>query len=148
MRDSADGAGTARLNAGRWNGDALLDEEDGVAVEVPVALVYNGVSHAVLLATPCDLEDFAYGFTLSEAIATDAGELLGVEVGDRDALGVTIDVRLTSRAFARLSDRRRTLAGATGCGLCGVESLEQATDRKSTRLNSSHSQQSRMPSSA
>ncbi len=127
MRDSADGAGTARLNAGRWNGDALLDEEDGVAVEVPVALVYNGVSHAVLLATPCDLEDFAYGFTLSEAIATDAGELLGVEVGDRHALGVTIDVRLTSRAFARLSDRRRTLAGATGCGLCGVESLEQAT---------------------
>ena len=97
---------------------------DWVAEEVPVALEFNGVSHAVMLATPLDLEDFALGFSLSEGLLDGAHELYAVEE-DHAAQGITLQLRVASAAFARLKDRRRSLAGRTGCGLCGTESLGQ-----------------------
>jgi FdhD protein len=97
--------------------------QDWVADEVPVALEYNGVSHAVMLATPLDLEDFALGFSLSEGILEAPHELFGVEE-ERCEMGITLHLQVASGPFARLKERRRTLAGRTGCGLCGTESLE------------------------
>src|SRR5260221_14227518 len=96
-----------------------------VAEEVAVALVYNGVSHAVMMATPCDLEDFARGFSLSEHIVEKPSELFDIEV---EAVGRGIEVRLeiSSQRLAGLQQRRPSLAGRTGCGLCGVESLDAA----------------------
>lgn len=98
---------------------------DQLAEEVPVALIYNGISHAVMLATPQDLEDFALGFSLSEGIVKDKSELYGIEVRSQ-ANGIELYCDIASECFAQLKDRRRTLAGRTGCGLCGSESLEQA----------------------
>lgn len=98
--------------------------QDWVAEEVPVALEFNGISHAVMLATPSDLEDFALGFSLSEGILDHARELYAVE-SEASALGITLHLEVASAAFARLKARRRSIAGRTGCGLCGTESLGQ-----------------------
>jgi FdhD protein len=103
---------------------ALTTTEDMVVDERAVALVYNGISHAVMMATPADLEDFALGFSLSEGIIAQAGECYGIEVANGDG-GITVDVEIASSAFIGLKERRRTLAGRTGCGLCGVDSLDQ-----------------------
>jgi FdhD protein len=94
-----------------------------VAREVPIAFEYNGISHAVMLATPADLADFALGFTLSEGIATRA-EFYGVEAHAANN-GITLAIDIAAAAFMRLKSRRRTLAGRTGCGICGTESLDQ-----------------------
>ncbi|HEY8877344.1 MAG TPA: formate dehydrogenase accessory sulfurtransferase FdhD [Roseateles sp.] len=95
-----------------------------VAVEVPVALTVNGVSQAVMLATPADLEDFALGFGLAEGWFTARRELLDVEVQAR-AEGLELALTVTAACEQRLKVRRRTLAGRTGCGLCGVDSLAE-----------------------
>jgi FdhD protein len=95
-----------------------------LAEEVPVAFEYNGVSHAVMLATPGDLEDFALGFSLSEGIVSEPGEVYDVDVHCSTG-GITVAIDIASQAFARLKERRRTLAGRTGCGICGSESLDQ-----------------------
>lgn len=108
-----------RLRAGQFS-----QAEDELAEEVPVALEYNGVSHAVMMATPRDLEDFALGFSLSEGIVGSALEFYGAEV-EHGAGGITVRIDIASAAFARLKDRRRNMSGRTGCGLCGVDSLEQ-----------------------
>jgi len=124
---AADGADTfcegARLLPvhGVRGGEAYA-VQDWVADEVPVALEFNGISHAVMLATPLDLEDFALGFSLSEGILDHAHELYAVETGESE-LGITVRLQVSSAAFARLKQRRRTIAGRTGCGLCGTESL-------------------------
>lgn len=97
---------------------------DWVADEVPVALEYNGISHAVMLATPLDLADFALGFSLSEGILGNASELYSVEE-EASPLGITLHLSVASGAFVRLKERRRSIAGRTGCGLCGTESLAQ-----------------------
>ncbi|MDF1484653.1 formate dehydrogenase accessory sulfurtransferase FdhD [Ramlibacter sp. H39-3-26] len=105
---------------------------DTVAAETPVALVFNGISHAVMMATPLDLEDFALGFALSEGILDGVDDCRGIEVrasaacadglqGGLSACEVHLDI--SSRSFARLKDRRRSLAGRTGCGVCGIDSL-------------------------
>ncbi len=99
--------------------------EDSVVEEVPVALVYNGISHAVMLATPTDLEDFALGFSLSEGLIASPAELLEVDVAPTPA-GIELQLRVTAERFQGFKATRRQLAGRTGCGLCGRESLEQA----------------------
>lgn len=104
---------------------APVGEAHGIAEEVPVALVYNGVSHAVMMATPRNLEEFALGFSLSEDILATSHELLAA-TASRARNGITLDLTVTNERFAALRARRRQLAGRTGCGLCGVESLEQA----------------------
>ena len=90
-----------------------------------MALQYNGVSHAVMLATPLDLEDFALGFSLGEGIVERAAELYDCEVL-REPRGLTLQIEVAARCFERLRERRRSLAGRTGCGLCGTDSLDQA----------------------
>lgn len=97
---------------------------DTVPEEVPVALSYNGISHAVMLASPADLEDFGLGFSLSEGILADASELYDLEL-EPVPKGVVVRMRIAEERFAALKTRRRALAGRTGCGLCGVESLDQ-----------------------
>ena len=103
---------------------AVLDRIDVLAEETPVALVYNGISHAVMMASPADLEDFTLGFSVSEGIADDQTDLGEIEAVAVDA-GIEVRIELSSRAVWRLKERRRNLAGRTGCGLCGVDSLEQ-----------------------
>ncbi|QSP95676.1 formate dehydrogenase accessory sulfurtransferase FdhD [Marinobacter salinisoli] len=98
---------------------------DRVAEEIPVALVYNGVSYAVMMASPTDLEDFALGFSLTEGILDRADQLFGLDVMANE-LGLSVDMHIAGECLARLKARRRNFAGRTGCGLCGVESLEQA----------------------
>ena len=102
----------------------VIDRIDVLAEETPVALVYNGISHAVMMASPADLEDFAVGFSVSEGIADDKSDIGAIEPFVVDD-GIEVRVELSSRSFWRLKERRRTLAGRTGCGLCGVDSLEQ-----------------------
>lgn len=108
----------------RLRGGAVEEGTTQVAQETPVAFEYNGVSHAVLLATPCDLEDFALGFSLSEGILDSAAEFYAVEAHTA-AAGITLEIEVASSAFARLKEKRRTLVGRTGCGICGAESLQQ-----------------------
>jgi FdhD protein len=93
--------------------------------EVAVALSYNGSTHAVMMATPADLQDFALGFTLGEGIAQ-ADEIERIDVVET-ALGMDLQIWLTEGAAARQVQRRRSMAGPVGCGLCGLESLEEAT---------------------
>ena len=103
--------------------DTVADEI--VAEETAVALVYNGVSHAVMMATPCDLEDFARGFSLSERIVETPSEIFDIEV-EPVGRGLEVRLRIAGQRMAGLQERRRSLAGRTGCGLCGVESLDAA----------------------
>ncbi|NHZ87785.1 formate dehydrogenase accessory sulfurtransferase FdhD [Massilia sp. CCM 8733] len=95
-----------------------------VLEETPVALVYNGITHAVMLATPQDLEDFALGFSLSEDIVRQGREVFDIDVATR-ADGVEVAMRITGSALDRLKQARQMRTGRTGCGLCGVESLAQ-----------------------
>jgi FdhD protein len=108
----------------RLRGGIASDALDHLADEVPVALVYNGISHAVMMATPQDLAAFALGFSLTEAIIDSPAECYGidVEVGEQ---GVAVHLEIATRAFVALKERRRSLTGRTGCGLCGVDSLDQ-----------------------
>lgn len=99
-------------------------KQDWVAEEVPVALEFNGISHAVMLATPLDLEDFALGFCLTEGILNSADELYAVEEEPSDQ-GVTLHMHISSASFETLKLRRRAISGRTGCGLCGIDSLQQ-----------------------
>jgi FdhD protein len=98
--------------------------DDRLAEEVPIALVYNGVSHAVMLATPQDLEDFALGFSITEGILQDKSELYDVVLKPQDN-GIELHLEVSSQRFAQLKEHRRSMAGRTGCGLCGAESLSQ-----------------------
>ncbi len=115
----------SEVNVTRWRDGISVEATDKVAEEVPIALIYNGVSHAVMLATPQDLEDFALGFSLSEGILQSKSELYDVEIVTQ-AQGIELRLEVASEAFAMLKERRRNLTGRTGCGLCGAESLEQA----------------------
>lgn len=93
--------------------------------ETPVAFVFNGSTHAVMLATPADFEDFAYGFALTEGVIENAEDIREVETRKLD-LGVDLRIWLGHERAAAYNTRRRTMAGPTGCGLCGVESLQAA----------------------
>ena len=108
-----------------WNAGEVNEGTDNVATETAVAMVYNGISHVVMMATPADLKDFALGFSLSEGILTSPKQLLDCEQAETDK-GIELALTITAEPFAKLKERRRNLVGRTGCGLCGAESLEQA----------------------
>ena len=95
-----------------------------IAEETPVAMVFNGISHVVMMATPDNLEDFAKGFSISENIVSNIEEIYSIEVNRTD-VGIEVDIDISNEAFNKLKDRRRNLIGRTGCGLCGAESLNQ-----------------------
>ena len=96
-----------------------------VPEETPVALTYNGTSYAVMMATAQDLADFAYGFSLTEGIITAPGEIETLDIVEHD-MGLELQMRLVDERASRLVERHRAMAGPTGCGLCGIESLEDA----------------------
>jgi FdhD protein len=114
---------TPRLAFGRRvePGDRMLPEE------VAVALTFNGTTQAVMMATPDDLVDFAYGFALTEGIAP-PDAILSVEV-ETLPKGRDVQIWLAPEAEARLAARRRTMTGPVGCGLCGIDSVDQALRR-------------------
>ena len=94
-----------------------------VATEVPVAFVYNGRSHVVMMSTPADLEDLAVGFSLSEQIVASAAEIGHLDVV-RYSRGIELQMSIPTDAGARLAERGRAIAGRTGCGLCGAEAID------------------------
>nr|WP_315478659.1 formate dehydrogenase accessory sulfurtransferase FdhD [uncultured Rhodoferax sp.] len=115
--------------------DGLL-LSDTLAAEVPVALVFNGISHTVMMATPQDLEAFALGFALSEGILDNASQCFGIEVLPVQMDGspaLEVQLEIAAPCFARLKDQRRSMAGRTGCGVCGLDSL-QALDLAPPRM--------------
>jgi len=108
-----------------WRGE-FAEGRRTVAEETPVAFTYNRLTHAVMMATPADLEDFAVGFSLSEGIVASADQIEELQVVAAPSGGVELRMWVGPELMAGLERRRRSLAGPTGCGLCGLESLEQA----------------------
>ncbi|MGC6389354.1 formate dehydrogenase accessory sulfurtransferase FdhD [Ewingella sp. S1.OA.A_B6] len=97
-------------------------QDDWIAEEVPVALVYNGISHVVMMASPKDLDAFALGFSLSEGIIDSVADIYAIDVSS-NCNGIEVNIELSSRRFAGLKERRRAMVGRTGCGVCGIEQL-------------------------
>ncbi len=127
-------ATATQVNVVRWRDAVLTDAIDKVAEEVPIALIYNGISHVVMLATPADLADFALGFSLSEGIFRDKSDLYGVDIVTQ-AQGIELQMDVATECFVQLKQRRRNLTGRTGCGLCGAESLDQALRLPAQTIN-------------
>jgi formate dehydrogenase accessory protein FdhD len=109
----------------RVEGARRSDTLDQAVEETPVAMLYNGIPHAVMMATPCDLGDFALGFALTEGIIGSAGEFELVDCL-RTGHGVSLQALIPQARLDALEQRRRNLPGRSGCGLCGVESLQEA----------------------
>ena len=113
-----------------------ISEPDQLANEVPVALQYNGISHAVLLATPTFLEDLAVGFSFTEGIIRSSSDIYDIQI-QQDERGYSLDIEIASACLNQLKQRRRQLAGRTGCGLCGLESLNEVR-RELPPVNAPH----------
>ena len=107
----------------RWSEGATTPSEETVAEEVPVALVYNGAPHAVMMASPADLEDFAVGFSLTEELVPTPADVLGIEV-QRYSLGIEVQLQVTAAVAEAIAGKSRSLTGRTGCGICGSSTLE------------------------
>lgn len=118
--DSARAMPRRAFRGGRWETGART-----VPAEVPVALVYNGTTQAVMMATPADLEDFAVGFSRTEGIVADISEIREIDRQESEA-GIELRLWLAPGAEARYLARRRAQVGPVGCGLCGIDSLTEA----------------------
>ncbi|PZQ17776.1 MAG: formate dehydrogenase accessory sulfurtransferase FdhD [Ancylobacter novellus] len=115
-----------RLSRAVWRDGRLREEaERATPAETPIALVYDGSTQAVMMASPTDVEDFACGFSLTEGIVGSLDEIESLEVVDQ-GIGLEARMWLGKDPSRELGRRRRNLAGPTGCGLCGIDSLEQA----------------------
>jgi FdhD protein len=109
----------------RWRDGQHEQRQDYIAEEVPISLVYNGVPHVVMLATPTNLEEFALGFSITEGIIKSPHELLSARVYNRSN-GIEVQIKIPEQRFQCMSDKGRNLTGRTGCGLCGASTLKQA----------------------
>ncbi|AJO76027.1 formate dehydrogenase accessory sulfurtransferase FdhD [Pseudomonas sp. MRSN 12121] len=107
------------------NLDRTESASTALAEEVALAIAYNGISQAVMLVTPSDLEDFIVGFSLGSGIIDDASDIYDLQLSGSGSAQYA-QVQISSRAFWNLKQQRRQLAGTSGCGLCGVEAVEQA----------------------
>jgi FdhD protein len=108
-----------------WRDGALSAAARAIPEEVAVAITYDGATHAVMMATPADLEDFAIGFSLAEGVIATATEIDGIEA-IANALGIDLRIALAGGPADRFWARRRAMAGPVGCGLCGLDSLKEA----------------------
>jgi FdhD protein len=109
-----------------WRAGEMSPSVRAVPEETAVAFTFNGTTHAVMMATPADLEDFGFGFALTEGLVESASEIVSFDVVAA-ALGVEVRIWLPEERAKAYAARRRSMAGPTGCGLCGIESLEEAT---------------------
>jgi FdhD protein len=109
----------------RWQGNIRTVQQDYIAEEVPVSLIYNGEPHVVMLVTPTNLEDFALGFSITEGIIEAPTELQSTHIYNR-ANGIEVRLKIPASRFCHIADKGRNLTGRTGCGLCGASTLEQA----------------------
>jgi FdhD protein len=119
--------GAVGLRVRRHRGGTVETTVDSVGQEWPVALVFNGISHAVMMCTPRDLEAFAVGFAISEGIVGRNSDIQDIEVylrEDADLPHAEVHLTVVQQAFAGLKEKRRALAGRTGCGVCGIESID------------------------
>lgn len=121
--DLGAGSETRAVQRLRPEGPQALD--DLIANERAIAMVYNGISHAVMMASPLDLYDFGLGFSLTEGILSSADELYAVDV-ITGAKGLELNMQISSRRFSDLKRKRRVLTGMSSCGICGSESLDAA----------------------
>jgi len=112
----------------RWQQGRRSVEQDYIAEEVPISLIYNGVPHVVMLATPTNLEEFALGFSITEGIINKPQELLATRVYNRSN-GIEVQLKISEQRFQCLEGKGRNLTGRTGCGLCGASTLKQAIRR-------------------
>ena len=108
-----------------WRGGEAAPGERAIPEETAVALTYNRVTHAVMMASPADLEDFGVGFSLSEGIVSRAGDIHDIDIAPSDD-GIDVRMWLADERADSFTARRRYIAGPTGCGLCGVDSLAEA----------------------
>lgn len=131
--DTADQPGAVARQVRRHRGDKVETVTDQVGQEWPVALVFNGISHAVMMCTPRDLEAFAVGFAISEGIVERGSDIQDIEVelftgGGSNPGGelphAEVQLQVVQQAFVSLKEKRRALAGRTGCGVCGIESID------------------------
>ena len=107
--------------------------EECLAEETPIAFIYNGISHVVMMASPIDLEDFALGFSITEEIINSSTDIYSIEVNHiKD--GIELNIEISSECFVNLKERRRNLTGRTGCGLCGAETLSQVIKYKKNNI--------------
>jgi len=117
--------GISRLPEHAWRHGASAHTERSLAEECAIAITYNDLPYAVMMATPLDLEDFALGFSLTEGFAAGPGDIISCMTVPHE-LGIELRMVLARPALERVLTRRRRVAGYTGCGVCGLESLEQA----------------------
>jgi FdhD protein len=108
-----------------WRDNRLSEGARAIPEETPLALTYNGGTYAVMMGTPRDLADFAIGFSLSEGIVQSAQEIDSLDIVELDD-GIELRMWLAPAKAARISERRRQIAGPTGCGLCGIDSIAEA----------------------
>jgi FdhD protein len=108
-----------------WRGGSRARGMRAIPEETAIALTYNGGTYAVMMGTPRDLRDFAVGFSLSEGVVQSADEIEQLDIVDLDD-GIELRMWLRPSKAERLSERRRHVAGPTGCGLCGIESIAEA----------------------
>ena len=124
--ETADQPGAVERQVRRHRGGAVETVIDHVGQEWPVALVFNGISHAVMMCTPRDLEAFAVGFSISEGIVERGSDIQDIEVAlhDGEMPHAEVQLQVVQQAFVELKEKRRALAGRTGCGVCGIESID------------------------
>lgn len=108
----------------QYRDQQVFHKQEHILQEVAVALVYNGISHVVMMMTAVNLTEFAIGFSLSEGIISDLSALYAIEIQQHEE-GFSIEITISARAFALLKQQRRNMTGRSGCGLCGIESLQQ-----------------------
>lgn len=140
VTDVVERSGVVERKVTVWSHDAIDSQRDSIAEEVAVALVYNGISHAVMMASPTELEAFARGFSLTEGIINCVEDILAIDMVTQKN-GIEVALTISSRSFMQLKNRRRSLTGRTGCGICGAESLEQvrpALEAVNTQFSISH----------